>query len=95
VRDRPYNPMLPRAEAIMNYLNQYPVNAIPEDARRLFLLSLSFVGITTPVERYSQPEVVDGFDPERFIGVAIPHMTPRLGLEGRKQRASAGESAPE
>lgn len=80
-----YNAMLPRLEAIMNYLNPFPLEAMPEDARRLFLLCLSLAEVTTAVERYGQPGVVDGFEPGRFIAVAIAHMTPPLEAEARKQ----------
>src|SRR5712691_12142500 len=64
-----YNALVPRMEAILEYLNQFPlakmpedVQTLPEETRRLFYLALSLAEVTTAVELYKQPGVIDGFD---------------------------------
>ncbi|MBA2526252.1 MAG: hypothetical protein H0V18_10820 [Pyrinomonadaceae bacterium] len=72
-----YDALLPRMDEVIGYLNQQPLNDMPEDARRLFHLSLALAEIAPAVEFYKQPEVVDGFPPDRFVPVEVPYMTPR------------------
>ncbi len=74
-----YDALLPRMDEIIGYLNQQPLNDMPADAKRLFHLSLSLAEIAPAVEFYKQPEVVDGFPPERFVPVEVPYMTPSEG----------------
>jgi hypothetical protein len=74
-----YDALLPRMDAIIGYLNTQPLNDMSEDARRLFHLSLSLAEIAPAVEFYKQPEVIDGFPPERFVPVEVPYMTPKEG----------------
>ena len=69
-----YNAVLPRMEAILEYLNQFPPDKMPEEARRLFFLTLSLAEIAPAVELFGQPEVIDGFESSRFI----PGHEPRL-----------------
>lgn len=71
-----YDVILPRMGAIIEYLNQFPLNDMPEDSKRLSYLTLSLAEIASAVELFGQPGVVDGFDPSRFIAVQVPHMTP-------------------
>ncbi|MBI3951654.1 MAG: hypothetical protein HY314_14485 [Acidobacteria bacterium] len=71
-----YHAMLPRMQAIMEYLHQFPLDQMPEEARRLFHLTLSFAEVTPAVELFKQPSVVEGFDPARFVAVHVPNMTP-------------------
>jgi hypothetical protein len=71
-----YDALLPRMDEIIGYLNKQPLNNMPEDARRLFLLSLALAEIAPAVEFYKQPDVVDGFPPDRFVPVEVPYMTP-------------------
>lgn len=74
-----YDTVLPRMEAIIAYLNQFPLDQMPEDAARLLNITLSLAEIAPAVEFYQQPEVIDGFPAERFIPVPIHHMTPPEG----------------
>ncbi len=90
-----YDAMLLRIEAITNYLNQIPLNSMPENAQRLFLLCLSFAEIATAAELFKQPTVVDGFDPTRFVRVDVPNMTPHLQFEGSEQQLAGSERALE
>ncbi len=71
-----YQAMLPRMDAIIDYLNQFSIDALPEEAKRLFYLTLSLAEVAPAVELFRQPGVVDGFDPSRFPPVTIPNMTP-------------------
>lgn len=72
-----YDALLPRMDEIINYLNKQPLDDMPEDARRLFHLSLALAEIAPAVEFYKQPDVVDGFPPDRFVPVEVPYMTPK------------------
>lgn len=74
-----YDALLPRMEAIINHLNQFPLDNMPGDAKRLFHLTLALAEIAPAVEFYKQPEVVDGFPPDRFVPVNVPYMTPGEG----------------
>jgi hypothetical protein len=71
-----YNAMVARMDEIIEYLNQCAVENQPEDARRLFLLTMSLAEIAMAVELFKQPAVVDGFDPRRFKVHDVPNMTP-------------------
>lgn len=71
-----YETMLPRMEAVIEYLHQFSLGNMPEEAKRLFYLALSLAEVAPAVELFKQPSVVDGFDPARFIPVRIPNMTP-------------------
>jgi hypothetical protein len=64
-----YQALLPRMEAIIAYLNRFPLEEMPEDARRLFYLTLSLAEISPAVELYGEPGVIDGFESARFVPV--------------------------
>ena len=64
-----YDAVLPRLEPIVQYLNQFPLDRMPEDAQRLLYLTLSLVEIASAVELYGQPGVINGLDPSRFTPV--------------------------
>lgn len=64
-----YDAMLARTDAVLAYLNQFPLDAMPEDARRLLDLALSLAEVAPAVECYGQPGVVDGFEATRFLSV--------------------------
>ncbi|MCE2485989.1 MAG: hypothetical protein J4F42_10795 [Desulfurellaceae bacterium] len=61
-----YDTLLPRMEAVLNYLGQFPLDNLSEDAKRLFHLALSLAEVATAVENYKQPSVVDGYDSTRL-----------------------------
>ena len=71
-----YDSLLPRMDEVVNYLNQYPLDSMPDDARTLLNLTLALAEVSPAVEFYGQPEVVYGFPPSRFLPVDVPHMTP-------------------
>lgn len=64
-----YDAMMLRMDSIIEYLNQFPLDQIPDGARQLFYLTLSLAEVANAVELFKQPGVIDGFDPERFIAM--------------------------
>ena len=66
-----YDTLLPKMNEVIGHLNQFPLNEMPEDAKRLLRLTLSLAEIAPAVEFYQQPEVVDGFPSSRFIPLDI------------------------
>jgi hypothetical protein len=79
-----YEAMVARMDDVIAYLNQFPVDQQPGDARRLFYLTMSLAEIAMAVELFKQPAVVDGFDPRRFVATEIPHMTPTAAKASAK-----------
>lgn len=65
-----YQAMLPRMDAILSYLEQYPLEQVPSDVQRLFWLTLSLAKIAPAVEMYGEP-VPEGLDALRLVNVAI------------------------
>lgn len=64
-----YDAMMPRIESIAEYLNQFALDEMPGDARRLLHLAFSWTEIASAVEIYRQPRVLNGLDPRRFVRV--------------------------
>ena len=62
-----YDAMLARMEEVLPYLDQFSVDALPEDATRLFYLTLSLAEVAPAVEQFGQPSVVDGYEVKRFM----------------------------
>jgi hypothetical protein len=54
-----YDAAFPRLEAAMEHLDQYPLDALPDDARHLLWLCYSLVNVSFPVEVWRQPRVPD------------------------------------
>ena len=61
-----YDTMLARGDAALRYLEQFPLDTMPDDARRLFYLTLSLAEVAPAVEQFGQPSVIDGFDIKRI-----------------------------
>jgi hypothetical protein len=61
-----YDAMLPRMDAIITYLNQSPLDQLPENAKRLFYLALSFMEVSPSVELFKEPDETGAFDANRF-----------------------------
>ncbi len=74
-----YDTVLPRMEAIMEYLNKFPIDDMAEEEQRLLNITLSLAEVAPAVEFYKQPGVIDGFPAERFVPVDVPNMTPKEG----------------
>ena len=54
-----YDAAFPCLEDAMTYLDQYELNALPDDAKRLLWLCYSLVNVSFPVEVWRQPYVPD------------------------------------
>ncbi len=62
-----YEAMLARMEEVLPYLEQFSLEELPDDAKRLFYLTLSLAEVAPAVEQFGQPSVVDGYDIKRFV----------------------------
>ena len=60
------NAMLPRLDEICGYLDAYPLDAMPNDARRLYYMLLSVAEVSPSTEGYRAPRVPYGYDSRRF-----------------------------
>jgi hypothetical protein len=54
-----YDAVTPRAEEAMLYLEQFPLEALPDDATNLLHLVYSVIQVSFPVEVWRQPRVPD------------------------------------
>lgn len=54
-----YDAIFPRAEDAIRHLEQFPLDALPEDAHRLLKLLYSLIVISFPVEIWRQPNIPD------------------------------------
>ena len=54
-----YDVAFPRLEAAAAYLDQFGLDALPEDAKRLLWLFCALVTVSFPVEVWRQPRVPD------------------------------------
>jgi hypothetical protein len=62
-----YDAILPRIDDVIEYLNDFPLDDMPEDAKRLLHLTFALAEINLAVERYHQPTVPNGFATDRFL----------------------------
>ena len=61
-----YDAMFPRLEAVIEHLNQFSLNELPETEKRLLYLAFSFAEISLSVEVFGEPGVPYGYDPTRY-----------------------------
>ena len=54
-----YDAAFPRMEAALEYLDQFTLDALPEDAKRLLWLYCALITVSFPVEAWRQPRVPD------------------------------------
>ena len=54
-----YDAAFPRVHEAMAYCDQYPIDDLPDDVKRLMYLMLSLVEISFPIERWRQARVPD------------------------------------
>jgi len=54
-----YDAVFPRLDEAATYLEQFGMNALPEDCQRLLWLCCSLVTVSFPVEVWRQPKVPD------------------------------------
>lgn len=62
-----YERMTGRIDAILEYLNQFDLAELREDARHLMHMTLSLAEVGPAIEVYKQPTVIDGFPADRFV----------------------------
>jgi len=61
-----HDTILPRMDEIILYLNQFSLDNMPQDAKRLFDLALSFMEVASAVEIFGQPDVPEAFAADRL-----------------------------
>ena len=61
-----YNAMLPKLDDIAQYLNQFPLDRMPNEAERLLDLAKSFMEVAQSVE-YGRSKVAAHFDVFRSV----------------------------
>jgi hypothetical protein len=61
-----YDAVFPQLEDVLAYLGQYPLNAMPDEARRLSQMVLSLVEISIPVEIFHQMTIPNAAPHDRF-----------------------------
>ena len=54
-----YDAFFPRAEDAIAYCDGFPLDALPDDARRLLQLLYSLIMVSFPVEAWRQPHIPD------------------------------------
>jgi hypothetical protein len=54
-----YDAAFPRMEAALEYLDQFSLDDLPDDAKRLLWLYCALVTVSFPVEAWRQPRVPD------------------------------------
>ena len=54
-----YDAFFPRAEDAITYCDGFPLDALPDDARRLLQLLYSLIMVSFPVEAWRQPHIPD------------------------------------
>ena len=65
-----YDAMLARVEPSLAYLNGFALDGILEAEQNLLNLTLSLAEVANAVELFkTQPGVIYGFDPERFLAM--------------------------
>lgn len=65
-----YDAMLPRIEAILTLMDEYPLGELPEDLRPLYRMALSLAEVAPHIELYAgAPGVPYAFEETRFIAV--------------------------
>lgn len=54
-----YDAVFPRLLDAASYLDEFPLDALPDDAYRLLQLCYSLINVSFPIEAWSQPKVPD------------------------------------
>jgi hypothetical protein len=62
-----YEALVPRTEGILEYLDRFELDQLPEREQRLLDLTLALAEVANAVELFKSPAVKDGFDPKRLI----------------------------
>jgi len=73
-----YDQLLGRIESIFEHLNSFPMDALPEDAKRLLYLTLSLAEVTPTVLFYKEERPAHAVDPKRIVSWPVPNMSPLI-----------------
>jgi hypothetical protein len=62
-----YDAMLPRMKEILPYLNEYKLGALPDDARTLFDLAMTFSETAHPIDlKWTDVDFTDAYPWQKF-----------------------------
>jgi hypothetical protein len=73
-----HDAMLPQLEAIFEYLNRFPIDAMPDDCRRLLYMALAVAEVAPAIHFYRGEPPAYVLDDTRFQRWDIPNMTPKF-----------------
>jgi hypothetical protein len=73
-----HDAMLPQLEAIFEYLNRFPIDAMPDDCHRLLYLALAVAEVAPAIHFYKGEPPTYVLDDTRFQRWDIPNMTPKF-----------------
>lgn len=62
-----YDEMIPRLSEIIEYLNRFPLDKMPESEANLMYLTFSLMEAAHAVELWKQSDVPEAFEPERLV----------------------------
>jgi hypothetical protein len=80
--ERFYTAILPRLSGIIDYLDRFPLDGMPPDAKRLFDLALTAMEMSHPIDlHWATNDIDDAFPPERLIPLPVPRLA-NNGLPG-------------
>ena len=65
-----YDAMVPQLEELLEYLNQFSLDELPEAEQRLLYLTYSLAEISLSVEIFGESGVPHGYEPARYAGTA-------------------------
>ncbi|NQV56052.1 MAG: hypothetical protein HQ503_09370 [Rhodospirillales bacterium] len=67
-----YQAVFPRLKDIMEYLDQYPLDGMPPEAKRLFDLALTAMEMSHPIDlNWSNSDIDDHFPSERYMSLPV------------------------
>lgn len=61
-----YNTLLPRLETVVNHLNGFPLDKMPEPEKRLLYMGLMFIEAAVAVEMFKDPDIPGGLPAEQL-----------------------------
>jgi hypothetical protein len=61
-----YDTMMPRLEDIANFLNDFPLDALPRECANLLELALMAMEVAPATEYYNSPDVPNAVEHEKF-----------------------------
>ncbi|WP_327753236.1 hypothetical protein VVT58_24035 (plasmid) [Sphingobium sp. SJ10-10] len=62
-----YERMTPRLPAIIEHLNNFPLEDMPQRETSLMHLTFSLMEVAHAVELWKQPDLPEAFEPERLV----------------------------